>query len=285
MIRRSLLIGGAVLAVAAPGAGAATDAELLRRHAPVLVLDAREPSGPVAVDAFLRGARGRAAGARLRVYGHAVTDGGRRWLQYWLFYPESSQDRGIVRTGRHEGDWEFLQVGLGRGDRPGVVTFAQHDWRQGCAWDEVERAGSAPVAYVAHASHATYPRRDSGDRPWPEPNDELRADGERIRPPVTVITATRPAWVASERSWGAARAAWWIPGEESSPPGPRFQDAGRFERPAAFHDGALACSSGPPGHPWWLWAIVVAVGAIAAGGAALTVRRARRRGRRGGGAR
>jgi hypothetical protein len=68
--------------------GAATDAQLLRRHAPA------------------------------RVYGHALRDGGRLWLQYWLFCPDNPQDRGIVRSGRHEGDREMLQVGLGRDGRP-----------------------------------------------------------------------------------------------------------------------------------------------------------------------
>lgn len=242
-------------ALVASPAFAATDAELLRRHAPVLVLDAREPGPPVAVDPFLRGARGdRARHAPARVYGHAVRDGGRQWLQYWFFYPDNPQDRGIVRSGRHEGDWEMLQVGLGAARRPQVVTFAQHAWRQGCAWGDVERAGAAPVAYVAHASHATYPRSGTHDRPWPDPNDEASGDGARLRPPVRVITDTGPAWVASPMRWGASRAAWWSPAEQSSPAGPRFQDDGRWSAPAAWHAGARSCGSGPPGHPWWAWA-------------------------------
>ena len=67
-----------------------------------------------------------------------------------------------MRSGRHEGDWEMLQLGLGADERPRVVTFAQHSWRQGCDWPEVTRDGSAPVAYVAHASHATYRRATRG---------------------------------------------------------------------------------------------------------------------------
>ena len=68
-----------------------------------------------------------------------------------------------------------------------------------------------PVAYVAHASHATYPRRGTHDRPWPDPNDEARGDGARYQP-----------------------------------------DA-RWSAPAAFHDGARSCASGPPGYPWWVF--------------------------------
>lgn len=272
-------VGGLLLAlVAAPAAHAAppSPTELLRRHAPVLVLDAREPGGPVSVDAFLRGARGaRAQAAPPRVYGHAVREDGRLWLQYWFFYPDNPQDRGIVRAGRHEGDWEMLQVGLGRGSRPEVVTFAQHHWRQSCAWSDAGRRGDAPVAYVAHASHATYARRGEVDRPWPDPNDDVRGDGARVRPPVSVITDTRPSWVASRMRWGASRARWWVPSEQSSPHGPRFADDGRWERPAAYHDGARPCTAGPPGHPWFVNAIV-AVAAALAGFGVVFVRRRRR---------
>ncbi len=248
---------------AAPPARAATATELLRRHAPVLVLDEREPGPPVAVDAFLRGARGASARrAPARVYGHAVRQQGRLWLQYWFFYPDNPQDRGIVRSGRHEGDWEMLQVGLDASDRPQLVTFAQHAWRQGCAWSEVARAGAAPIGYVAHASHATYPRRGTHDRPLPDPNDEARGDGLRVRPRVQVIGDSAPAWVASPMRWGASRARWWSPAEQSSPAGPRFQDDGRWSRPAAWHAGARPCASGPPGYPWWAFAGLAALAAL-----------------------
>lgn len=250
-----LVVASLISLAAAQPARGATDAELLRRHAPVLVLDAREPGPPVAVDPFLRGARGaRAYLAPPRVYGHAVRDGGRLWLQYWFFYPDNPQDRGIVRSGRHAGDWETLQVGLGAAERPQVVTFAQHSWRQRCGWGDVEHAGAAPVAYVAHASHATYPRRGTHDRPLPDPDDEARGDGERVRPPVRVIADRAPAWVASPMRWGASRAAWWNPAEQSSPVGPRFQADGRWSSPAAWHAGARSCASGPPGYPWWAFA-------------------------------
>jgi hypothetical protein len=248
-MRAPLALVFVVLLAAAAPARAATDAGLLRRHAPVLVLDAREP-GP-----FLRGERSaRARRAPPRVYGHAVRDGGRLWLQYWFFYPDNPQDRGILRSGRHEGDWEMLQVALGAGQRPLAVTFAQHSWRQGCAWSDIGQDGAAPVAYVAHASHAAYPRRGEHDRPWPDPDDEARGDGRRVRPQVAVITDDRPRWVASRMRWGASRAAWWNPVEQSSPVGPRYQDAARWSAPAAFHAGARPCAAGPPGYPWWVFA-------------------------------
>lgn len=54
--------------------------------------------------------------------------------------------------------------------------------------------------------------------------------------------------------WGASRAAWWNPAEQSSPVGPRFQEDGRWSAPAAWHAGARSCAAGPPGYPWWLFA-------------------------------
>lgn len=240
------------------------------------MLDARERSGPVSVDPFLRGARGKSAqAAPARVYGHAVRDGARLWLQYWLFYPDNPQDRGIVRAGRHEGDWEMLQVGLGRTAKPELVTLAQHHWRQGCAWRELEHRSDAPVVYVAHASHATYARRGRVDRPWPDPNDELRGEGARVGPPVSVITDTRPGWVASSMQWGASRARWWLPSEQSSPRGPRYQDDGRWYEPAAYHAGARDCAAGAPPHPWYVYAILALAGVLALSGL-LRLRRRRR---------
>ncbi len=117
--RSAVLLALTAVCVAATPARAATDAQLLRRHAPVLVLDAREPGPPLSIAPFLRGARGAAArAAPPRVYGHSVSDGGRRWLQYWLFHPDNPQDRGIVRSGRHEARGDGARV------RPPVTVIA-----------------------------------------------------------------------------------------------------------------------------------------------------------------
>jgi len=90
------------LALASPAAaGAAGDAALLARHAPVLVHDSRDRFPAAAVQ------HGRAP----EIYGRAAAaPGGGRWLQYWRWHIYNPQDRGILRTGRHEGDWELTQV-------------------------------------------------------------------------------------------------------------------------------------------------------------------------------
>ena len=94
----------------------------------------------------------RAAGYGDRVYGRAVTSGGKTWLQYWLFSYYNPQN--VLGFGVHEGDWEFIQVGLDADGAPDVATYAQHDGGERCAWSSVAarrrgRAGRLRRARVA----------------------------------------------------------------------------------------------------------------------------------------
>jgi hypothetical protein len=238
----------------------APPAVLLGQHRPVLVYDDRERDFATSV------ARWRDPGAAHPdvVYGRAVRDGGRTWLQYWLFSRYNAQDRGIVKTGRHEGDWEFVQLGLDSAGRPRLITLAQHSWAEGCA------AGAArPTIYVANGSHASYLTRGEHGRPWPDPDDEARGDGRRVHPRLIVMRDQ--SWLRYGGRWGGSRAS-WIPSEQSSPPGPRFQDDGRWTSPAAYARSARACGSGAPGRPLGL---TLAVAAIAAALLAAAARRLR----------
>lgn len=291
-----------LLLVLAPAGAAAQpgEIELVERHRPVLRYDSDERRFAVSVDAltgaseigrengdtrgvptpgFLgsRYADGRPAesGDRLvpardpgpgrpLVYGRAARDGrSRLWLQYWLFFTDNPQDRGIVRTGRHTGDWELVQLRLGRDRRPVEATFAQHTWAEGCAWGELEREADAPVVFVANGSHALYPRAGRADRPWPDPNDEADGRGRRVRPPVQSVRADTPRWMAWPGHWGEDDAG-WVPGEQSSPRGPAFQPD-RWDDPGRFHAAeARACGTGPPGRPWQTVLTIVLVLALAA---------------------
>jgi hypothetical protein len=298
------LAGGALLpGAAAPlAAGAqAGDAALLERHRPVLRYHSTEGHVAVAVGALTAasevdrergGARGVPApaflGARYadgpraepddrlvpvrdlaagpaRVYGRAARDGGGRlWLQYWVFFTRNTQDRGIVRTGRHTGDWELLQLEIGHDGRPARATFAQHTWAEGCSWSELEREGDAPVVYVAGGSHALYPRAGTADRPWPDPNDEADGRGVEARPPLERVTASEPRWMAWPGRWGEDGGG-LVPGEQPSPRGPAFQPE-RWNDPGLFHAAeARGCGDGPPGRPWQtLLLIALAAGLTAA---------------------
>src|SRR5215213_7436990 len=70
---------------------------------PVVVHDAdeRSPLGSV-------GMRPGTVAAEPVVY-ERVSDG---WVQYWMLFARNDQDRGVLRTGRHAGDWEMVQFRL-----------------------------------------------------------------------------------------------------------------------------------------------------------------------------
>jgi hypothetical protein len=296
-----------------PPPAAARDASLLERHRPVLRYDEDERDFAVSVEALTsvseldreQGGRARVPRAeflgaryadgepaspgdrlvRVRaarpgrpvVYGRATRDGaGRRWLQYWLFFTANPQDRGVVSTGRHDGDWELIQLRLGGDGRPVEATFAQHSWAEGCAWTELERTGPALVVYVANGSHALYPRAGRADRPFPDPNDEADGRGRRVRPPLRAVAAASPRWMAWPGRWGEDDGG-WVPGAEPSPRGPAFQRE-RWDDPGRFHaDEARPCGSGPPGRPWQT-ALTLLVGVAVAIAGLLALRRSYNRG-------
>jgi hypothetical protein len=206
--------------VALPAQALAEDA--LERWRPVYRFDRSESYLPIPVEGH----------GKPVVYGRAA--GG--WLQYWTYYAYNSQDRGVLKTGRHEGDWEMVQV------RPGEsAVYAQHAWAERCP------ARAPLTVYVANGSHAAYFTRGVHDRPWPDPNDEARGDGVVVRPRLVRITRASPPWMRRPSPWGSSRAG-WFPAEESSPRGPAFQPE-RFDRPAAWAASARECGSGAPGRP------------------------------------
>lgn len=274
------------LALAPSAQARADDGALLARFAPVLHYDSAERDRATSVEALTvrrLDARGRpgdriavrpAADPPATIYGHVVR-GRRVWLQYWMLYATNPQDRGIVRTGRHEGDWEVAQVALDRGGRPERAVFAQHSWAEACTWQETRHPGGHLELYVANGSHAVYAAPGTHDRPWPDPNDHADGRGATARPTVVPITARRPAWVAWPGRWGRSDARFWIPGEKSSPRGPAFQSRGPWHDPDAYLARARACGSGAPPGPRYA-VLAVAVGLGGAMVVALRLRRRRR---------
>ena len=188
---------------------------------PVVVHDAREtaPLGSVARAGEIRE-------ARPTVYERRAPGG---WVQWWLPYPRNDQDRGILRTGRHAGDWEMVQVRLEDG-RPVEAVYSQHSGAERCPWRGVEKRGARPVIYVANGSHASYFHAGTRDRTWPEPNDEARGDGGAIVPRVVRISEERPAWMRYEGRVGR-RGGRLVPGRGGLAGGPGVPAAGSLERP------------------------------------------------------
>ncbi len=235
MLRWLTAVAAAAL-VAAPTAAAAGP---LARHAPVVVHDGRETDLLTSVEAFagrVPGVPERRPRPRPAVYGRRAGP----WLQYWLLYARNAQDRGVLRTGRHEGDWEMVQFRL-RGGRAVRAVYAQHAGAESCGYSRVRRSRGRPVVFAARGSHAAYFVPGLRDRTWPDPNDEADGRGRRVRPRLVRITADSPPWMRYPGRWGASRAG-WIPGEMDSPRGPAFQPQGRWSDPAAWAAAARPCT-------------------------------------------
>jgi len=170
-----------------------------------------------------------------RIYGRVVegTDG-RTWLQYWfwLYY----NPKNLFGFGKHEGDWEMIQVGLGSDGAPELVTYAQHARGDARKWDSrgitfTSTARLRPVVYVAQGSHASYfePRTHpllAG--PLLLGIDHPRADGPACE--YEVVPFRR--WARWPGHWGSSERA--IFSEGKGPPSPA-QQGSKWTDPAGWH--------------------------------------------------
>jgi hypothetical protein len=227
----------AAVALAALAVPAPAFAGVLDRYVPVVVHDSGERYPLASVRAFAGRVPGIARGrVRPVVYGRRTG----HWLQYWMLFAANSQDRGILRTGRHEGDWELVAIRLRRGT-PVRAVYSQHSGAESCGFGWATRTGTRPLVQLARGSHAAYFVAGLRDRTWPDPNDEADGRGLRVRPRLVRITGTSPAWMRYPGRWGDSRAR-WIPGEMSSPRGPAFQPQGRWSDPDAWAAAARPCT-------------------------------------------
>jgi hypothetical protein len=137
-----------------------------------------------------------------RMYGHAVPGEQHLWLQYWFFYYYNDAPLKWIGYGKHEGDWEMIQLRLGDDNRPELAVYAQHREAGVREWQDVQRLddGDTPVVYVARGAHASY---FSAGHHW---ND--RADGGRPAPALTleIVEARKPPWIAWGGLWGDTKA-------------------------------------------------------------------------------
>jgi hypothetical protein len=139
-----------------------------------------------------------------RVYGHARKDGaGRLWLQYWLFYYYNDFQLlgSLFSGGKHEGDWELVQIRLGPSEQPEQIVFSQHRTAESKPWAEVKKAGAnTPLVYVARGSHANYFGPGSHfTGTW---FDQADGKGPQISPKLEVLDDSTPAWTQWPGAWG-----------------------------------------------------------------------------------
>lgn len=136
------------------------------------------------------------------VYGRVVPDGPALFLQYWLFYPDNPC---VLPPGRHDGDWEFVQVRAERaGDdfRPTHLTLAEHGKpvnKPICSAAEIE-------VFVAVDSHACY--FEEGANPIVPLSDVCEPAGTPSGKPEVVLLPVKPSkrdWVHWRGRWGLDR--------------------------------------------------------------------------------
>jgi alpha-tubulin suppressor-like RCC1 family protein len=182
---------------------------------------------------------------RDRVYGHVIDmrPGGGIWLGYWAFYYFNP---GYAGLDDHEGDWEAFHLHLGDDLVPIEGLFYQHGGEALCTSGQLEFSGGVPVVYVAHNSHASYPRAGVYDRPPPIDDEDVDGSGPQVRPTVEVVTETTPAWIGWKGKWGSSRGSSFF-GHclGASPIGPRFKDD-KWSNPTVVRDRLIEdCNDNP----------------------------------------
>jgi hypothetical protein len=163
------------------------DAALLRRYAPNIVYEPGTYTLPVDFrrcrshrcsdapdDRSLEVARSTHTGTPASVFTHVVRRDGETFLQYWLYYPDSTtgfkgskriwdnSPLGLVRDypGFHPDDWESYFVRIGR-DGSAQVRASSHHWYQGCKERQCRNrwigwTGWTRVSRGSHAGHIPY---------------------------------------------------------------------------------------------------------------------------------
>jgi hypothetical protein len=180
---------------------------------------------------------------RNRMYGRAVESRGRLWLQYWFwfFYNDYSLALG---AGRHEGDWEMVQLRM-HGDEPDIAVYAQHTYAGKRPWPQVERVEGrpdTPVVYVARGSHASYFEAGfHSTEAWYD-----LADGRRRTPVLAleIVTDPPPGFLTWRGRWGDTRPR--LPGgvHQPSPTGPPAKR--QWTNPGDLLDEAVVSVSRTP---------------------------------------
>jgi hypothetical protein len=213
--------------IARAGSDPALSVELLCRY-PEGLTAAAEDSNCMSPDVVGDFRRMEAEGGPGCVYGRALEDRGRTWLQYWFWLLYNPKN--LFGFGKHEGDWEMVQYGLGPDGEIELATCAQHEAGEAGRRRDIEfaeRDGRPhPVVYVAPLSHASY--FEARTHPYPIGIDHPYGDGPEAFPPVEPFGA----WVDWPGRWGNSDRA--VLGLGRAPAGPRFQ-TGKWKSPERFH--------------------------------------------------
>jgi hypothetical protein len=171
---------------------------------------------------------------RERVYGRVAHDGGRTWLQYWLWCYYNPKH--LLGFGKHEGDWEMVQIGLAADDAPELVTYSQHEGGEAHDWADIRHHDTNhPVVYVAPLSHACY--FEPGAHPYVFGVDN--PDGSL--PPILPRVEPLGDWKTWTGRWGNSTGVrgGQFGGRSPASPGRQGQ---KWDHPAAWHLRATAAT-------------------------------------------
>lgn len=196
------------------GAYGPRDAALVRGHAPNLVYEPRTYTLPVDYrrcrshrcsdapdDRDLDVSRSR-RGERATAFTHVVRRGGRTWIQYWLYYPDSASSflgsRRLTRhlpddPFQHPDDWEGYAVRLDRDGRAWVRATSHGHWQwckqRRCRGRWGAETGWTRVSRGSHAGHIPLRRRGRTYEPL-APGRGLR-ERSTTAPSLRLIPAER----------------------------------------------------------------------------------------------
>jgi hypothetical protein len=156
------------------------------------------------------------------IYGRVTSDpsSGDKMLQYWMFYYYNPSNLGGF--GKHEGDWEWVQVRLTSANTPVSVAFSQHGDGERCTWgpDVQVSTNGRPVAYVANGSHANYSHTGLHGAPAGTIDETADFGSAYYQTPTLVdFTADAPAWFDWDGHWGASEGSIFGPSESPKSPG------------------------------------------------------------------
>lgn len=133
-------------------------------------------------------------------YGRVVPEGQAVFLQYWLFYPDNPC---VLAPGRHDGDWELVQVRaerLGDDFRPTHLTLAEH----GKPVNEPISSAEEIEVFVAVDSHACYFKE--GANPIIPLSDVCEPAGAPSGKPAVALLPIEP----SKRDWAHWKGRWGL---------------------------------------------------------------------------
>ena len=142
------------------------------------------------------------------------------WHQYWLWTLYNPKE--YVGFGKHEGDWEFVQIACSKDGLPVLVTASQHQTggkRE--AWAVEQREGR-PIIYVACDSHANYFQ--------PGRTIEDYADGKGV-------VLDNIEW-RTFKTWAHWKGRWGNSTEQGRSPSSPGRQGDRWHRPHLFHSQA-----------------------------------------------